>query len=75
MNKDTKPNYAGSHKSIRMKGSSRGHYTKNKYNREKSLDQKTGLITTKVVIMTHFFIFSIFLVFFTFGETLQYFRD
>ena len=30
MNKDTKPNYAGSHKSIRMKGSSRGHYTKNK---------------------------------------------
>lgn len=29
-NKDTKPNYAGSHKSIRMKGSSRGHYTKNK---------------------------------------------
>ena len=26
MNKDTKPNYAGSHKSIRMKGSSRGHY-------------------------------------------------
>ena len=28
MNKDTKPNYAGSHKSIRMKGSSRGHYTK-----------------------------------------------
>lgn len=28
MNKDTLPNYAGSHKSIRMKGSPRGHYKK-----------------------------------------------
>lgn len=30
MNKTTKPNYAGSHKSIRMKGWPRGRYKKNK---------------------------------------------
>ncbi len=30
MNKTTKPNYAGSHKSIRMKGWPRGCYKKNK---------------------------------------------
>ncbi|MFR3060968.1 MAG: hypothetical protein ACLTL6_02945 [Holdemanella porci] len=48
MNKTTKPNDAGSHKSIRMKGWPRGRYKKINKTSNKSLDQKRGHFTNVI---------------------------